>query len=88
MRRSGKAAEAEAELRRAVELRQSLDEADSPWLAEARMDLAECLVALHKKAEAQTLVKKAAAALSRQPRLRDIYRSELQQAQAMLAKAA
>jgi hypothetical protein len=88
LRQSGKAAEAEAELRRAVELRQSLDDADSPWLAQARMDLAECLVALHKKAEAQTLIKKAAAALSRQPRLRDIYRSELQQAQAMLAKAA
>jgi hypothetical protein len=46
------------------------------------------LVALHKRAEAQTLIRKAAAALSRQPRLRDIYRNELQQAQVMLAKAA
>jgi len=88
LRQSGKAAEAETELRRAVELRQTLDDADSPWLAQARMDLAECLVALHKRAEAQTLIKKAAAALSRQPRLRDIYRNELQQAQVMLAKAA
>ena len=88
LRRSGQLAEAEAELRRAVELRQSLDDADSPWLAQARIELAECLVALRKRAEAQTLIKMAALALSRQPRLRDIYRNELHDAQALLAKAA
>src|SRR6202035_5049209 len=58
--RSGSLADAEVQLRRAVALRQSLDDADSPWLAQARINLAECLIAMHKTQEAQTLLKMAA----------------------------
>jgi hypothetical protein len=43
---------------------------------------------MHQKTEAQDLLRKAAAALSRQPRLLDVYRTDLQKAQAMIAKAA
>ncbi len=89
LRRSGRAEEAERPLRQAVALRESLDDdALSPWLAQARIDLAECLIAMHQKTEAQDLLRKAAAALSRQPRLLDVYRTDLQKAQAMIAKAA
>jgi serine/threonine-protein kinase len=88
LRRSGRVSEAEVQLRQAVELRQSLDAEDSLWLAEARINLAECLIARHQKVEAQTLIRKAAATLTCQPRLRDIYLEELQQAKAMIAKAA
>jgi hypothetical protein len=68
-----------------VELRESLDDdAVSPWLAQARLNLAECLIAIHQKAEAQSLIRKAAAALSRQPQLLDTYRQDLQRVQAMI----
>jgi tetratricopeptide (TPR) repeat protein len=85
LRRSGKIAEAEAQLRRAVDLRQSLDDVDSPWLAQARIDLAQCLIAKHETTEAQTLIKLAAVAHSHQPLLNDSYRGELNQARLMLA---
>jgi hypothetical protein len=89
LRRSGRAGEAEKPLRQAVELREALDDADSsPWLAQARINLAECLIVMHQKAEAQDLIRKAAAALSRQPQLLDVYRTDLRKAQAMIAKAA
>jgi len=89
LRRSGRAGEAEAPLRQAVKLRESLDDDGvSPWLAQARIDLAECLIEMHQKAEAQDLIRKAAAALARQPQLLDVYRTDLQKAKAMIAKAA
>ncbi|MBV8805958.1 MAG: tetratricopeptide repeat protein [Sinobacteraceae bacterium] len=80
LRRLGRAREAEAELRRAVELRQSLDDPDSPWLAQARINLATCLLAEHQTAEAQHLLLLAAAAQSHQPLLNPAYRRELEEA--------
>jgi tRNA A-37 threonylcarbamoyl transferase component Bud32 len=86
VRRSGRAGEAEAPLRQAVKLREALDDdAVSPWLAQARIDLAECLITLRQRDEAQELIKQAAAALSRQPRLRDRYLQDLRHARALLA---
>jgi hypothetical protein len=85
LRRSGKIAEAEAQLKRAVDLRQSLDDVDSPWLAQARIDLAQCLIAKHETTAAQTLIKLAAVAQSHQPLLNESYRGELKQARVMLA---
>ncbi|MGA2188602.1 MAG: serine/threonine-protein kinase [Steroidobacteraceae bacterium] len=85
--RSGGAADAEAQLRRAVVLRQSLDDADSPWLAQARIDLARCLIAQRKTAEARTLLNLAAAAQRHQPKLRDSFRRDLTQASALLRKS-
>jgi hypothetical protein len=87
LRRSGSVADAEVQLRRAVALRQSLDDADSPWLAQARINLAESLLATHKTEEAQTLLTMAATAQSHQPLLRDSYRRELKEASAMLRKS-
>ena len=76
--RSGDAATAETHLRRAVSLRQSLDDPDSPWLAQARIDLARCLIAQRRKAEARGLSDLAAAAQHRQPKLGDSFRRELE----------
>jgi TolA-binding protein len=87
LRRSGRLAEAEIQLRRAVELRQSLDDPDSPWLAQARINLAECLTAAHQTTEARSLLEAAAVAQSHQPRLRESYRRELQDARATLHAA-
>jgi tetratricopeptide (TPR) repeat protein len=84
LRRLGNTAEAETHLRRAVELRQSLDDAVSPWLAMARLNLAECLSAEHQMAEARKLVALAADAESKTPYLNDLYRVELTRARAML----
>jgi tetratricopeptide (TPR) repeat protein len=84
LRRAGKLADAETHLRRAVELRLSLDDPDSPWLAQARIDLAECLIRRHRTSEARALLEMAALAQSHQPHLRESYRRELDQARAML----
>jgi thioredoxin-like negative regulator of GroEL len=70
-----------------VVLRQSLDDADSPWLAQARIDLARCLIAQRKTAEARTLLNLAAAAQRHQPKLRDSFRRDLTLASALLRKS-
>jgi tetratricopeptide (TPR) repeat protein len=87
LRRSGRLTDAEVQLRRAVELRQSLDDPDSPWLAQARVNLAECLIGRHQTREARSLLEMAAAAQSHQPLLREAYRRELKDARAMLRAA-
>jgi serine/threonine-protein kinase len=48
-------------LTRAVELRTTLDVADSPWLAEAQVALAEALVASGRNADAEALLARAEA---------------------------
>jgi hypothetical protein len=84
LRRSARAADAETQLRRAVELRQSLDDVESPWLAQARLNLAECLIAEHQAGEARKLIALAADAESRQPSLNESYHREIKEARAML----
>jgi predicted Zn-dependent protease len=84
LRRSGRITEAEVQLRRAVELRETLDVPDSPWLAQARINLAECLIGKNQRREARSLLKMAAVAQSHQPLLRESYRHELEDARAML----
>jgi tetratricopeptide (TPR) repeat protein len=86
LRRSGRIPEAEVQLRRAVELRETLDVPDSPWLAQARINLAECLIGKNQRREARSLLKMAAVAQSHQPLLRESYRHELEDARAMLQK--
>jgi tetratricopeptide (TPR) repeat protein len=82
--RSGKATEAEMPLRRALELRQALDDPDSFWLAEARISLAESLIAQRQFREARRLLEQAATAQTRQPSLSDLYRAPLHAAQRSL----
>jgi len=84
LRRSGRLADAEVHLRRALELRQSLDDPDSPWLAQARINLAECLIGRHQTREARSLLALAATAQSHQPLLLESYRLELANARSML----
>jgi hypothetical protein len=66
-----------------VELRQTLDDPGSPWLAQARINLAECLIGKHQTREARSLLRMAAVAQSHQPLLRESYRRELEEARAM-----
>jgi hypothetical protein len=82
--RSGGVAEAEGQLRRSVALRQSLDDADSPWLARARIDLARCLIAERKNAEARNLVNLSAAAQRHQAKLRESFRRDLDSVSSLL----
>ena len=88
LRRSGRVSEAELQLRRAVELRQRLDDRRSPWLARARVELAECLIATHKLTEARQLIALAADAESHQPSLNASYRREIKRAKSMLDRSA
>jgi len=55
--RMGRAAEGEPLLRRAIELRERLDDSDSFWLAEARISLSNALIAERRFAEANQLLK-------------------------------
>jgi serine/threonine-protein kinase len=84
---NGQVTEAEAHLRRALELRRLIDVEDSPWLAEARISLAEVLIAANKLPEARSLLSQAADAQSKQPTLGEQYRQPLRLAQARLTRA-
>lgn len=72
-------------LRRAVELREQLDDSDSFWLAEARISLSNALIAERRFAEANQLLKQAAAAQAHQPALSNEYREPLRTAQNLIA---
>ena len=85
--RMGKAAEGERFLRRAVELREQLDDSDSFWLAEARISLSNALIAARRFTEANQLLNLAAAAEAHQPALSDEYRAPLRAAQNLIAQA-
>jgi serine/threonine-protein kinase len=85
--RSGRAVEAEAALRRAVQLRSMVDDAASPWLAESRITLARCLLAQNQSAEARKLLDLAAAAHNAEPRLGLQYRYPLRDAQEAVARS-
>jgi MoxR-like ATPase len=84
--RVGKAAEGEPFLRRAVELREQLDDSDSFWLAEARISLSKALIAERRFTEANQLLNLAAAAEAHQPALSNEYREPLRTAQNLIAR--
>ncbi len=84
--RMGRAAEAEVELRRVVALRTGSDDPTSPWLAEARISLANCLLAQHRVDEAAGLIELAARAQAAQSALGEQYRAPLRQAQLALRR--
>jgi serine/threonine protein kinase len=86
--RLGRAAEAESELRRAVELRAGSDDSTSPWLAEARISLATCLIAQHRVDEATVLIELAGQAQAAQSALGEQYRGPLRVAQRALRRGA
>jgi tetratricopeptide (TPR) repeat protein/tRNA A-37 threonylcarbamoyl transferase component Bud32 len=80
--------DAEVQLRRAVELRTALDVPDSPWLAQVRIGLADCLIRKRRAGEARRLLDLAALAQSRQAALAEPYRFQLRAARAHLARDA
>jgi tetratricopeptide (TPR) repeat protein len=85
--RSGQAAQGDAHLRRAVALREGLDDPHSPWLADARLSLADCLLAQNQLTEATQLISQAATGQSSQLALADLYRTHLHNTQISLQRA-
>jgi serine/threonine-protein kinase len=77
---------AEMHLRRAVQLRELTDVPESPWLAQARIDLANALMSAGKRAEVPHLLEQAAQAESAMPALAPHYREELRLAQDRLRR--
>jgi len=67
-------------LTRAVALRESIDAASSPWLAEAQVALAEALIAGGRSTDARAMLARAAAIQAAIPGLDGAYRRPLQDA--------
>lgn len=82
----GRPEQGEAYLRRAVQLREQLDYPDSIWLAEARISLAEALLAEGRIPEARQLMERAAAAERHQPALGVAFKGQLAELQKDLAR--
>jgi serine/threonine-protein kinase len=76
---SARSGEAFEHLQRAVQMREALDHADSPWLAQARLALAECLRAHREPTRAGRLRALASAALARHAALGPQFRLPQQQ---------
>jgi tetratricopeptide (TPR) repeat protein len=78
---AGNPAEAETHLRRALNLRQMIDVADSPWLASSRIELSLCLLKEGQREEIHGLLEQAARALSRNPEVAENIHERLRIAQ-------
>jgi tetratricopeptide (TPR) repeat protein len=84
--RGGDAQAARAHLERAVALREAIDDPlSSPWLAEARIALADCLITLGERPAARALLASAATIQMRQPELGAHLRQPLPRVQTRLA---
>ncbi len=84
----GDAAMALPHLQRAVALREAMDDSASPWLAQARIALAECRLDRGELNEGRQLLMLAAAAQNQHPDLGAQLRQPLQKAQAHLRQVA
>jgi serine/threonine-protein kinase len=71
---------ARANLERALELRTAGDAAQSPWLAEAQLALAACLVDLGQREAARALIGRAGAIQAAHPELGEHLKAPLQRA--------
>ena len=85
---AGGAATARPHLERALSLRRAQDDASSPWIAEAEVQLATCWLALGEPAQAAACLDRAAQVQGRQPELGDHFVRPLLQARALLAARA
>ncbi len=83
--RAGDAAAAREHLERAVAMREQLDSAESPWLAQARLYLAQCLHRSGDRAGAQRMLDLAAAAHRKHAVLGPQHRELLAQTRSLLA---
>lgn len=75
--RAGDARAARPNLERSLSLRTASDHLNSPWIAEAQIALAECLIALGDEARARSLMKLAATIHASHSELGDHYRQPL-----------
>ena len=73
-------------LERSLSLRTDNDHTTSPWIAEAQIALADCLIALGETAQARSLLKQAATIHSAHAELGEHYRKPLVDAQSRLGK--
>ena len=77
---------ARASLERAVSLRETNDDANqSPWLAEAQIALAECLIDLGQRDKARALARKAAAIEAAHMELGEQFKAPLRKVVARLS---
>lgn len=83
----GRYGEAEIELRRAIGLRERLDDPASIWLARARVALAQALIAQHRTVGVVPLLDQAEAAYTVQPHLANALPQALARARQQLAVA-
>ena len=84
--RAGDALAARPSLARAVELREATDDPDlSPWLAEAQIALATCLLDLGQRPAARALLSQAAAIHGLHAQLGEQFREPLRRVQDLLA---
>jgi tetratricopeptide (TPR) repeat protein len=77
---------ARANLERALELRAAGDAAQSPWLAEAQVALAACLIDLGQREAAQALIGRAGAIQAAHPELGEHLKAPLQRAGRLAAR--
>lgn len=75
--RTGDLRSARINFGRSLSLRAANDQPNSPWIAEAQIALAECLIALGDETQARSLVKRAAAIHSSHTELGDHYKQPL-----------
>jgi len=77
---------ARANLERALELRTAGDAAQSPWLAEAQLALAACLIDLGQREPARALIGRAGAIQAAHPELGEHLKAPLQRAGRLAAR--
>ena len=83
--RAGDPKSARLNLERAVKLREANDDAKSPWLAEAEVALADCLIDLGERKEAHALIDQAKAIHTAQAELGEHFKVPLRRVAARLA---
>ena len=84
---AGRGLDAEPHLRRAIEIREKIDNPDSVWLARSRVALAQCLIQRGAVAEARVLLQNAERAERKQSPLAAGFHEQLRAAVARLKQA-
>lgn len=82
--RMGELPQARIDLEHALELRTQLDDPGSPWLAEVRIALADCLLDLKDRNSARQLIEQAAAAYASHSELGEHWKTPLRKVSARL----
>jgi tetratricopeptide (TPR) repeat protein len=85
-RRAGDTQDALAHLERALTLRETNDDRNSPWLAEIQIALADCLIDAKQYGRARSLITRAKAIHAAHPLLGEHLRRPLRDVDARLAR--